>query len=531
MSITSPSVEERPDPNTARPSGKLSSREYILWHLVAIVSLAIPGRLPIVLSNDSYQYLSIADNLLTGNGMTTSIIHFDAQYSTGLMPAPQTTFGNGYSMVVAAFSRLGLERPTAGMLVSALCFVLTLTALLWAAPALGLGVWSTRAAALLLVSSAPLRVLAWSVASESLFMCLVTFAVAALAWSASSSREGTASKWMLVAFGLAGLSAWVRYAGYFVIAGMGLFALWHARRGPRLLQWATLGGLGISGTFAGALMLRNVRLVGNLRGGNEKVVHHSLGEMVRALAQSFGELVGGDQHLAKPGFLVFLLVVAALAFYGRHLSRTAMTMLLPAATVWVVYAALIFYAGLTTVISFGARMYSPLQPVAYLLVAGLGQAVFGAMDQATRRRAGLAVGIGLGVFALVQGFDSIHYSNPAPHTRLVERLLPIRDWLASHAAPDAVIAAPNQATAYELRHPGLSLVESEYSNQKWTAAHVEEVMAHYHANYLIVYPGLAVRDAVTQQESPFLGELCEGQAPEWLRAEVSTPGAILYRRE
>ena len=76
----------------------LAKREVWAWLLLAAAAVSVntvrhSG--PIV-SDDSFQYLSIAENLADGNGIRTSIVHFDQERSHGEIPAPVTWFPAGY---------------------------------------------------------------------------------------------------------------------------------------------------------------------------------------------------------------------------------------------------------------------------------------------------------------------------------------------------------------------------------------------------------------------------------------------------
>jgi hypothetical protein len=95
--------------------------EPVLWVIIAILAFLLSLRLhgPL-LSNDSFQYLSEARNLRDGNGLSTSIIHFDIERRSGIIPAPLTTFPPGFAIAIATLSWLPFSLETAAILCSGL---------------------------------------------------------------------------------------------------------------------------------------------------------------------------------------------------------------------------------------------------------------------------------------------------------------------------------------------------------------------------------------------------------------------------
>src|SRR5579862_4502143 len=73
-------------------------------------------------ANDCYQYLSMAHNIRTGNGIATSLLHYSENQGLGLIPSPQTVFPPGYSIVIAGLEFLGLDGVAAGVGISLTAF-------------------------------------------------------------------------------------------------------------------------------------------------------------------------------------------------------------------------------------------------------------------------------------------------------------------------------------------------------------------------------------------------------------------------
>src|ERR1700720_86686 len=61
--------------------------EMLIWSLLAFLCFAfIWNWRPTPLSDDSYQYLNVADNVSHGRGIVTTLVHFDSERSHGRVP-------------------------------------------------------------------------------------------------------------------------------------------------------------------------------------------------------------------------------------------------------------------------------------------------------------------------------------------------------------------------------------------------------------------------------------------------------------
>src|SRR5947209_3520835 len=170
--------------------------------------------------NDDFQYLSVADNLVKGNGAATSILYFDEHYASGTLPAPQTVFPCGYSLAVATVHLTGLPLTYAGLVVSSLSFFALIPLLLWGCRLLQVGSAATHGILFLVVASS----LSWRYAltsgSEALFTALLVLAAIFLmrAEIAAAARPADGGRHVFLGGVCCGLCFLVRYAGSFLIA-------------------------------------------------------------------------------------------------------------------------------------------------------------------------------------------------------------------------------------------------------------------------------------------------------------------------
>ena len=94
--------------DTRQPASTASLWAWTVACAILIAFRIYPGFTPYFV-NDSFQYLSMAQNALQGHFGYSSIVHFDAERSFGVVPAPVVTFPMGFPLVIALISRLGVE--------------------------------------------------------------------------------------------------------------------------------------------------------------------------------------------------------------------------------------------------------------------------------------------------------------------------------------------------------------------------------------------------------------------------------------
>ena len=72
-----------------------------------------------IFSNDSFQYLDAANNLLSKGELGTSLAVFEEQVDWGRFPVPLTHFPPGYSILIAGMGRAGFSLPLGGYILPA----------------------------------------------------------------------------------------------------------------------------------------------------------------------------------------------------------------------------------------------------------------------------------------------------------------------------------------------------------------------------------------------------------------------------
>jgi hypothetical protein len=515
--------------------------EVFVWTLLAFLgagSMSIFRAQP--LYNDSYQYLNVAENLTRDMGLVTSLVHFDTERSHRRIPAPLTTFPPGYPALVAVTSALSGDLERMARVVSGVSYAGTAALLAWALMLMNVRAFLRRVLLCLFITNAVALGYATAVMTESLFMLLSTCAVVALMWS----EKGQAPSRVLItraviAYTIAGLSCWVRYAGFFLIAGVvGYASLQWLRQRSRLRTILLFAAL-IPVASAGSIMLRNLLSVGTWRGGSEIPVHNPLrsvaAEYVRGhLHLFFGQhphTIGGSEGLVLLAGLG-IAAILILSFKGsrpdtggrwRAVWENTDGAALALVLCLLLYSAGIFYAGLSTIISFGTRMFLPMLPL-YLLLIGI------SLNRLISRRLTGAQGRWLkaGFLLVIIGYvgsnarELSRRPSPARHELLAMQYReptaggqPLREWVESNIpAGDVIMAANGQATGYLLRRPTVSMVEAQYSRVRWECDEVKKQIKTYGARYLILYkPASAVTEDPLMAESEFVSTAVSQKPP------------------
>jgi hypothetical protein len=553
-----PAFRPAPEPGAGAAPG---SREVTLYALVllTVAALRVAAAGGPYMHDDSYQYLSAAENLRARGTASTSLVFFDVERSHGVIPAPLTTFPSGYPALIAVLASTGLRPELAGWLISLVAAIAVVVLLGHAGRVLSLAPFATRVAVLGWALNAHAAMFATAVLTESLFTAVSLAGIVLLLPRPDASPGGG---WRIAAGGLlVGVGYHVRYAGLFFAAALHVWALREVRRGASRRAW--LGALALCDAVAGAVVARNLLLTGTWMGGNGKTVIRPLWSVVRRLGFSAGDMLLGASGWLRPPwhFRVYSLLAAATlagatamtallawAFFRRGSTRAAggrwPALVLLCATVFCLGT---FYAGATTVISFGVRMFVPVLPLALLLLGAALTHAWGAAAArlAVRRNALLAV---LAVaYAGVNLATVRHLDLDTPHVaaaRALEGAMPdggsLASWIARAVPPDAVIASTvGLPTGHLLHRRTLATVNDTFSDLRWTADVTRTEMQRFGASYLVLFPealrGPTSRPGAPEPlgpalDSPFLRALAAGDCPSWLELAARNERAMIFRR-
>ncbi|BEL09719.1 hypothetical protein Q0Z83_079100 [Actinoplanes sichuanensis] len=522
---------------------RLRKREIFVWLLAAVVYYA--AMLYVVgsplLDNDSYQYLSVASNILTGDGMTTDIPFFESELRHGVVPSSVTTFPPGYPITIAVLQTLGLGPQSAAVAMSITSGALTVATLGLICRRLRMDPLISRYVLFAFGANASTLTYSISILSESLFTLLVTVVILAFLASRAVGDNRTACAIATLSGTAVGVATWVRYAGLFVFAGIILALLMELATSRTRRAFYNLISVGVPAALLIApLIARNVLLTGTWQGGNTVASEDGAARTLMKGATGLAWLAVGNGTTAVAVAAQVTVAIVAVVALTKLRSWPHMPDLNLVATVLVVYIAAIVLASLNSPIDIGARLLFPALP----LISLTGGLVVWRLQRRSHRRlrtVASKVLATVGVCAyFISGCTCLDLPYSPPHHGVEAKLAApledgsrVIDWLAARNAPGVpVMATESQATSYALHRPVVGMAESRYSSTRWDEATVVSVIRQYRARYLILYTHPdEVSGRSVQSESPFLASLLAGRrAAGFVVAARSTEVIIFESR-
>jgi hypothetical protein len=498
-------------------------------------------------SNDSYQYLSVAQNTVAGHFGCTSLVYYDAERSFGVIPAPMVHFPLGYPLASVLFSLMGISLEKAALLVSATSIVSCVPLLAWLAGQLGLSRLLGNVVVGGFVFNGRVIYGGTSILSEAFFTFVLLLGVALLA-AARRRTDTTHWGWRWAAAGFAfGATYWVRYAGLFFVIGLAALAMRHLIASNRLQA----RGYALAVAVAGAVVLmgiaRNLLLIGSWQETVNVVSHPFLSVVVETVRAGKNLFLGPTYDMPAWTSLVRTLLIvcfvgglAGLAWTRLRRQKTPTNsapkmkgILVDLLILMLAYSGCMFYAGLTTNITYNFRMFLPLAPLLWLLIGfALSWLLMEAVQRNGVRRAALsALVISFCCYVVLNYVMIIRpptdYSIPS-----IERLVASRSAdgttagtvILELAGPEQVIVANDgQAVGHALKRPTVSLAESLYSRAEWNEQAVYDTVGQYDAAALVIYTTELLLP------SPFVRDLARGDSPPWMKLVYQSSDVLVYQ--
>jgi len=526
---------------------------WILIEAALIAAYLYPNTMP-RLNQDSYQYLSVAENALRGNIAYTSLVHFDAERSFGRMPAPLVTFPAGYGIAIAAVSLLGLSAPVVGFAISVISILLCIPLLMWMSARAELSRMLGNVVVALFVLNANTIIYGSNVMTEALFTILGLAGVALIIQAKRRNASGVGWYWMAAGLSFAA-AYYVRYAGMFFVLGLGTLVIYYAVTADRAMLKGYLIAFSVSAVAVLVVIARNIYLVNNWRGGNDKVVSNPFFQTVGKALQGTNMLLLGPGSGAAggttgPRLVCVLLFVVGMTLLGVVYTRAsgskrdAATPRIPIAieVIFLIaaYMACLFYAGLKSVIDYGdPRYFLPIVPMLFLLI-GIGVSRWTAVASERSLPMRKVALIGLSASAIIYfGLNLLLFrlpsnSRPSPleidisESRIDNAAF--RDKVLEIVGENGIIISNNgQNVGHVLDRPMVSLVGPRYSKSEWTEAAVREVAARYKARAIVIYIPVGEQwDDGDYMPSAFVRQLAEGKPPAWMRLSLRSKRLLVY---
>jgi Dolichyl-phosphate-mannose-protein mannosyltransferase len=527
----------------------------VVWMALAAVLLMLrvsPSFAPEV-NHDSFQYLSAARHAMDGLVGYTSLLHFDVERSFGVAPAPLVTFALGFPLAIAAVGLTGASLTTAGLLVSAMATIASVPVLMSISRQLGFARVLCNAMAACFVANGIVIEFGSAVLSEALCALCMLVGVALLL---KAGRPGGRPAWPTWgAAGLAFAAAYVvRYAGLFFIVGLGLMTLSRLASRNREFARGHVIALGVALCAVLAVIGRNMALVGNWRGRDEMLVNNQVFPTLTQTVQGINALfLGSGTHSSLPGgtfvlkvLLVILLVggLATLAWMNRRDRATAL-MDTPAhrgaATdillLAISYCACMFYAGMTSSISYGeARNFVPIASLLILLLGWGIHTLLSSVPRAPVLRRSAVIALAAS-FCLYSYLNALVMRRPAVNAAAevvammdssADNGKTIRSAIGGIVGSGVILANNGQAVGHVLGVRTVSMVGPSFSTAVWNEATVREATQRFGVAAVVISAPIAGQRQDDELPSPFIRQLASGRSPAWLKLASRSDRILVY---
>jgi hypothetical protein len=517
------------------------------WMFLCATLMAVnlyPGFVP-HLSNDAFQYLSVAQNTLAGRFGYTSLVHYDPERSFGVIPAPMVHFPLGYPLAIALVSLIGVPLQNAALLVSALSTLACVPLLAWTATQLQLSRLLRNVVLAGFVLNARVIDFGASALSEAFFTFFILLGVALLV--AARLHADSSRGWCWAAAGLAfGAAYWVRYAGMFFVLGLAVLMIRHLVP----LDRAQAKGYAVALTVAGAAVVagiaRSILLVGNWQGTVDKKVSHPLPSVLVETLRAGKVLFLGPTFdmpawtsVTRALFIAFCFLGMAWLMWsyrrrGAVQAHPAPVLKgIPADLLILVltYSGCMFYAGLTTTISYEARMFVPITPLLLLLLGlTLSTLLTAPAQDISARPALVALGASFCCYVILNLTIVVRPPTdyrPPSFTGLMDSASvdgkTAREAVLDLADPARVVVANyGQAIGHVLGRPTVSLVDTNYSPVEWDEKAIHDVVDRYNAAAIVIYANSHF------MPSAFIRQLAQGEAPSWMKLVYRSSEFLVY---
>jgi hypothetical protein len=487
------------------------------------------------ITNDGYEYLDGAASLASGGCFCTGTAQDDTEVGHGRLPIELTHFPPGYPLLIAGISHLGVSRETAGYLISAAAYLVSIWLLWDIGILLGGPPVLTFILAALWITNYQSIVYASAILTESLFIAM--WLAMTLLFVRDLKAEGRKPALLVLIGGLAGAAYWLRYAGLLLAPPALLYILWRCWRNRETMPWA------LSGVFAVFFLvvpvqIRNVIYSGYWRGWSPSHVPHAWGHsLVRLIAVSY-QIALGDLAVIPLSIWVVLsaLTIVIVLRWGfgawQRGEWSTPGKFLPLALAWIGVFVLSYVAGImgAPVSSLDMDMTRYNLPVYPVLLAALAGAA--SLFPFTALR--LTLAITATAVLVLQGLTFTQRPpGPYQHSVIAEDLQqnvsvgqPLGSWLLDRVPPGAVIVSEQgQPLHYLLQRPVVSILEPpEVSELPSDGAAFFARMSRFKARYLLLFPAMQP----PARSFPFLVDLVSGQVPGWLKLRIRTPHVAVF---
>lgn len=498
-----------------------------------------------MLDSDVAQHLSMARNILDGNGIATSIVFYDENYHVGRVPAAQTVFPPGYPFLIAALSKCGIPLNVSTLVICLLSFNFCTVLIIGSIRKAG-HPWSI----------ALLGGILWGGSMSAGFLTLFSMSDVPFAFMTAVSficiqRMQTERGWYALLAGAAAAAAFsIRYAGIFLIVSLGVVLVGRivmVRTRRAVIE--AIAVLSLPALTVAALFLRNFLIVGDFKGGNANPLGKSIADVAHLFTFSFKELIGYSPYSYVANawreiaiIAIVLLIVAILGFVRPKLNTEKIKLLrcdmlhILAAVYIVVSLTGLFYLEYTRTLGVSPRMILPIIYPTILLFCGLLASIEWKEQfiQGTLFSGLIALLYIIGQTGMIHTISArIKYHET--YTRSVRIALSesatIQQLLAEDKADGSPLLANQPHSVGGItQQPVLGLTLPYFTAKKWTNHVVEEVVRTFGVRHVLFFPQLfEIERSGDKANQDFFKGIANNQMPNWLAPVYTSDDLIIFQ--
>ena len=522
----------------------------ILVALLAAALLAIQFD-DALLGTDFAQTASVANNLLTGNGLSTSLIYYEAHYQLGDAPVPQTVFPPGYAIMLAIVAISGISFGWSAYFLCLVSFVLT--GFLIAASIHG--TTARKFLAVLLGTAWLVTAVNWAnvldCRSEAIFIFFTTGSVYCIArWE---TTHGTSRPWLLGAASFAAGAFLLRYQGaFFILSISAVFFLRALSSRKKNAFFDLLAVAMVPGIVAAGVFLHNLILTGNFAGGPMGQVQHGSNpaqaavaayhELSKLLGVSKAGLAGGgpSEVLFVLALLVSIYVIARYSLWRSIMGkvRSSPTLQICLAYIIVTIVVLVYLSSTKSVAYMQARYLSTMMPSFLILLAAFGgpASKSGEIRKSTSVFAHSVLLLAFLAGQLNAGSEQLNQISTGWGLKEVRRALQaqylggtVQEFLTAEIGYDRhVLAHRSQVTGMVVDGTVFGLPPSLVSSRSFDADEILSMSKQFNLHYLVFYPKMYNSKSEQNSNRIIFSNIQNNNVPEWLELRLKTEDISLY---
>lgn len=502
------------------------------------------------IGSDTAQYLSVAKNLFSGEGFSTSIIYYNENKLSGRVPAPQTVFPNGYPFLINLVMQLGFSPSYSAFLICMLCFNLIGIELYIIAKKLNY----SKIIVIVIILFWFFLVYNWlAVLSCISEMCFIFFTTTS-AYFILKSETTKKKYYVLLSSIAAALSFTMRYAGIFFILSIILYFTWELikyKKRDSIIDLLLISFIPI--ITVGLTVIRNYSITGGFRGSSRYLPEGTIKKLFYKIYSSFCTLSGFSKKalyaydipsilMAITGgiLLVFLVRYIMISHKLEYYQQRDDSIRLNNLSAFYLTLSLLFlaYFDLAAIEPFHHRYLIPLIPFMAIIVSNKLQRLINSYSIDSKIFYAwfciLLVSFLSGQTKLYEVRINKHLKNnyyDKVNVALNEAIEPInlKKFLQKEITNKNPLLSNSSLVETILEVPVIGLSIKSYQKHNWPVSEVKKTIKKYEIAYIIFFRNIYDIKSIKSKELIFYRDLYNKKIPIWLNVIYFDDNVSLFK--